>query len=612
MLEVRVVPSITNVNTDTEPGYTTPHLETSIAVNPTNSQNLIGSANDYQATFDASGHLLGITQYSRAHVTFDGGQTWTDYEVPFDKHKYTDTGDPAVAFDADGTAYLATLGELQLPDGDYTSADILVAHSKDGGTKWSKPELVAAGSGTESGEGIANDKEYIAAWGHGNAIVTWARFLDGPGGSEINSPIFASVTHDGGKTWTAPGQISGSLVSDQTSVPVIAADGSIWVGFHSFDTAVAPYFRSHFEAVKVDPGTGQALTAPVEIALVHDGRGYDYPVNVLGYDTLQDSQFRVPFFIGNLAADPTDPQHLAAVWHDMRNNPYPDGVLPSSDPFQVRTNSDIVVSESTNGGLTWSAPVALARPNDQFQPWAVYSADGRLQIGFYDRSYDLANHQYGYTLASEKRPGSLRFTFQQVTTALSDPTQGYAYKSVTVNPSFPNASPLVGDYSNIAVSPEGVAALWTDMRLPANDPPPFIGSGLDAFFAFVRAPDEEDARAADSVRTSAAVHHVVDPVGRTLVVAASPSTWLAAGGGSQGLVGSYGPGPGRFLEDTTATVTNSTARSNTVTAGSGVSRAAGAGGGIYIDDSLVSVEGLVVSENHASTSDEEVFGSFAT
>src|SRR5262249_8628117 len=143
----------------------------------------------------------------------------------------------------------------------------------------------------------------------------------------------------------------------------------------------------------VDPGTGQALTAPIEISLVHDG-AYDYPINVKGYDTLQDSQLRVPFFIGNLATDPTDARHLAAVWHDMRNNPYPDGLLPSSDPYQVRTNSDVIVSESTDGGLTWSAPVALARPNDQFQPWAVYDADGRLQIGFYDRSYDPANHKY--------------------------------------------------------------------------------------------------------------------------------------------------------------------------------------------------------------------------
>jgi hypothetical protein len=611
ILEGRVVPSITNVNTDTEPGYTTPHNETTIAVNPTNSQNLVGSANDYQATFDASGRLVGTTQYARAHVTFDGGQTWTDYEVPFDKHKYTNTPDPAVAFDADGTAYLATLGQLELPDGDITSPDLLVAHSRDGGTKWSKPELVAAGAGTESGEGIANDKEYIAAWGHGNAIVTWARFQDGPGGSYINSPIVASVTHDGGKTWTAPVQISGPLVKTQVAVPVVAADGSIWVGFDSWDTAVAPDFRSHFEAVKVDPGTGQALTAPIEISLVHDG-AYDYPINVKGYDTLQDSQLRVPFFIGNLATDPTDARHLAAVWHDMRNNPYPDGLLPSSDPYQVRTNSDVIVSESTDGGLTWSAPVALTRPNDQFQPWAVYDADGRLQIGFYDRSYDPANHKYGYTLASEKRPGSLRFTFKQVTTALSDPTQGYAYDPVTVNPSFPNATYFIGDYSNIAISPDGVAAMWTDMRLPANDPPPFIGSGLDAFFAFVRTANDDEAPTAYSVRMSAAVGNGVDQVGRTLVLPARLSTWLAAAVGSEGLVGSYGLGAGLFLEDTTATITNSTVRHNTATGGSGVPRGVGAGGGLYIDDSLVSVEGLVVSDNHASTSDDDVFGSFAT
>src|SRR5262249_3481991 len=113
-----------NINTDTEKAsYTTPHNETSIAVNPTNPLNMIGSANDFQASFDASGNLLSVTEYSRAHVTFDGGKKWKVYEIPFDTDRYTFTGDPAVAFDADGTAYLGTLGAIPLPNGDTTNPD---------------------------------------------------------------------------------------------------------------------------------------------------------------------------------------------------------------------------------------------------------------------------------------------------------------------------------------------------------------------------------------------------------------------------------------------------------------------------------------------------------
>ncbi|HEV2235500.1 MAG TPA: hypothetical protein VGR57_02460, partial [Ktedonobacterales bacterium] len=96
-----------NVNTDCEP--TGPHNETSIAVNPTNPLNMIGSANDYQLSVSNGGHIYE-TIYSRAHVTFDGGKTWTTY--PIDYASYVATGDPAVAFDAQGNAYLATLGFL--------------------------------------------------------------------------------------------------------------------------------------------------------------------------------------------------------------------------------------------------------------------------------------------------------------------------------------------------------------------------------------------------------------------------------------------------------------------------------------------------------------------
>src|SRR5260370_9500983 len=113
--------------------------------------------------------------------------------------------------------------------------------------------------------------------------------------------------------------------------------------------------------------------------------------------------------------------------------------------------------------------------------WGAYNARAQLQIGYFDRSYDAANHKYGYTLASETTPGSLNFTEQQVTTALSDPTQGDAFFAVTVNSNFPRATRFIGDYGNIAISPTGVAAFWTDMRLQATSPPPRTGPTAHAF-----------------------------------------------------------------------------------------------------------------------------------
>lgn len=365
--------SFNNVNTDsaTPDG---PHNETSIAINPMNAYNMISSANDYQYYYDANTGQISRTAYSQAHVSFDGGKTWTDHPIPFDTSLYNFTGDPAVAFDADGTAYLTTLGFARDASGNVTrNADILVTHSDDGGKSWVTPVQVALSTAVTSGSdlsGTSLDKEYIAAWGHGNAIVTWTAFYQDSDGNYVSSPIYASVTHNGAKTWTAPAQISGSDgLYSQGSVPVVTTNAcgqvTISVAFLNADDEVAPQYRDHYKVVQVSPATGQALGAPVDVGLIYDGIN-DYPISVDGRETYQDSQFRT-WPVGNITADPKIPGHLALVWSDMRNNHYPDGVLPHTgnfgspdyvppDPYQVKTNSDIIVSQSFDGGKTWSAP----------------------------------------------------------------------------------------------------------------------------------------------------------------------------------------------------------------------------------------------------------------
>jgi hypothetical protein len=511
-----------NVNTDTEGDV---HNETTIAVNPTNPLNLIGSSNGYEVVVLGNGQIH-FTARPNAHVTFDGGQTWANYPIPL--QGYNSVFDPSVSFDADGTAYFAAVARAHSANFQHsaehdTANDIIVSHSADGGQHWSAPVRVATGTGG-TGDRVRerdNDKDYVAAWGAGNAIVVWSQINWGPRGEFIDKPVLASVTHDGGNTWTVPARISGPL--GFFAVPAVAADGGVYVAYWSFDEEVAPQFRDHYKVVKVDPATGQPLGPPAEVGLIYDGVN-DYPQSIQGAYTYQDSQF-TSWPTGNITADPTNALHLAVVWSDMRNNPYPDGVLPSLDPYQVQTNSDIIISQSFDGGVHWSAPTAIATPNDQFQPWGAYDASGRLQIGYYDRSYDPANHKYGYTLASETVPGSLTFTSQQVTTALSDPTQGDAFLPVTVNSNFPNATLGIGDYSGITVTPTGVAALWTDLRL-SSPVPAFSGSGEDAFFALVDPPASLTAAGpvADKFSTQTLTQAAVQPI-----LAEAFARWAGAG-----------------------------------------------------------------------------------
>ena len=472
-----------NVDTDCE--GTAPHNETSIAVNPTNPLNQIGSANDYEL-FLTSGGKTVETIYSRAHVTFDGGQTWTTYPVSF--HGYVATGDPAVSFDSNGTAYLGTLGFVfsQGKSPGETAPDVLISHSRDGGKTWSAPVRVASGTGSSGSVSRFNDKPYSTAWGNGNAMVTWTQFNLGTKGSYISSPIFAAVTHDGGNTWSRASEISGSASfcagtqggnncnSDQFSIPTMAADGSIYVAFVNTSDFVTG--RDQYLVVKVDPTTGQRIAGPFQVGAIFDGFT-DYPISIEGRQTYQDSEFRTNAS-GNITADPTNASHLAVVWSDMRNSTLP----APTDPYSVVTNSDVIVSQSFDGGASWSAPAALGVPNDQFMPWGAYDSSGKLRIGYFDRSYDPANHSFGYTLATEISAGSLTFTTAQVTTALSNPTQGDRWFSgITVNTNFPHPSRFLGDYSGIAAGTDA-KAYWTDFRNNVFFPPR-SGAGEDAFYA---------------------------------------------------------------------------------------------------------------------------------
>jgi hypothetical protein len=463
--------SAANVGTDCE-NTIAPHNETTIAVNPRNPLNQIGGANDYQTRpVGTSGAIqYYLTVFLRAHVTFDGGRTWTTFPIDFDG--YDATSDPAVAFDASGNAYYAAVGFVfgQFSPGN-TNPDVLVAQSRDGGETWSTPARVAPGIGSTAGVGVFNDKEYVTAWGDGNAIVTWTRFNQGTQGSYISSAIYDSVTHDGGATWSTPTEISGSsgfcigaqggnsCDQDQGSIPVVAADGSIYVAFLNGPSSFinpGTQGRDQYLVVKIDPTTGSRIGGPFKVADLVDGFS-DYPTNIFGEYTYQDSQFRT-WASGNIAADPTNAQHLAVVWSDMRNS-----ILPApASPYGAVTNSDVVISQSFDGGVTWSTPVAIATPGDQFMPWGAYDTSGKLRVGYFDRSYDPANHKYGYTLATEQKAGSLKFKFAQLTTALSDPTQGDRWFSGST----PNyAADFLGDYSGIATLPSGgVAAVWTDMR----------------------------------------------------------------------------------------------------------------------------------------------------
>jgi len=258
---------------------------------------------------------------------------------------------------------------------------------------------------------IFEDKPYLAADDNpaspfaGSVYITWTRFhfADRASTQYLESPIFFSASHNGGRTWSMPREISGANSTlctfsstalpndgrcreDQFSSPVVASNGTIYVAYQNDQAVNDGQLRNQYLVVKSTDG-GATWSTPVRASDILSDGNSDYPVNVQGRQTLSNSQFRVNS-AGNLAIDPSSGA-LYVTWSDNRN-----GTAAS-------TNTDVFVARSLNGGATWSGPITVSSAaNDQFYPWAAVSSDGTLEISYFDRSYDLANSKYGITLAA--------------------------------------------------------------------------------------------------------------------------------------------------------------------------------------------------------------------
>jgi hypothetical protein len=118
-----------------------PHNETTIVVNPANSEHAVGGYHSYQL------HFLGATVVNHVvgtvSATFDGGTSWRQVTPPITPYQFT--GDPALAFGAGGRLWFANIADHEGPGGAFTGPSVVVATSDDGGLTWTNPVTVASG-----------------------------------------------------------------------------------------------------------------------------------------------------------------------------------------------------------------------------------------------------------------------------------------------------------------------------------------------------------------------------------------------------------------------------------------------------------------------------------
>jgi hypothetical protein len=261
----------------------------------------------------------------------------------------------------------------------------------------------------------------------GNLYVAWSEFDEygSPSPSHFTNVLF-SRSLNGGTTWSEPkriNEVSGDCLDESDSVmgamPAVGPNGEIYVSWPG------P------EGITVDISTDGGSTWLAEDIQVADnpaGDHYTIPGVSRGGS--------VPV----IACDLSDGPHRGTVyvnWTDWSNGP---------------DDTDVWLSRSTDGGMTWSDPL---RVNDdppgkhQFFHWlAVDPTNGYLYIVFYDRRNHEENQTDVYLAVS--RDGGETFTNHRI----------------SESPFSPYWRIFMGDYSNIVARGDVIRPVWvrTDDR----------------------------------------------------------------------------------------------------------------------------------------------------
>lgn len=343
------------------------------------------------------GFISGIT------VSHDGGLTWR-LAGP------TCSGDNNPAFDALGSAYFNcdTNG-----NGFYRSTDA--------GETWSAA-MPTAGPADNNGDLV--DRPWLIRGNSGHLLyLSWESFFTNPAGW-----VFAKSSADGGRTWGVAHRVDAMLTAQQDprQFPAVGADGTLYVvyvaGMNAF---TAP----------------QELPESLIVARSRDGGATWQQVTAAANVTRTSSPEEETETISSLAADPRRAGRLALTWADERSG-----------------ESRILVTDSVDGGISWSAPADVAddpagRGNEHDHPQVAFAPNGDPIVVWRDRRCCGGAWQSRYQLFA--RPLAI---------SSAGKLTGGPTLQLTNGPQQPNSSTMFNEYLGIAAGPEGLSVAWNQPR----------------------------------------------------------------------------------------------------------------------------------------------------
>jgi hypothetical protein len=232
--------------------------EPSVAVDPRDTDVLVGSSNDYCGVYNANdedGNPVAVGPiwlgYYRSQDSGDNWQSslvpgYPDDESPYaalSRARTASAGDPVIAWDNDGRAFFGSESSDDPAGTPKTFGDVFVARfvnpegpggdtSRDG-LKFDGTTVVAKGSSAPGLLGKFNDKTAIEVdrTGHcnGDVYFSWSRFT-GNGGVGI----YFSRSTNHGVTFSQPMKLTPSIHDVQFPDISVTGSGTVYVTFRQF------------------------------------------------------------------------------------------------------------------------------------------------------------------------------------------------------------------------------------------------------------------------------------------------------------------------------------------------------------------------------------------
>lgn len=402
--------------------------ESSIAVNPRNPANLLGSAVDYRS---------GSSTW--AFFSTDAGRTWSNITLGTARPGWTSSNDPSVCFDHNGKGYLMYGGFRRTGNVQFGENGVFVSSTTDGGKTWGmKHTAVIIHTGTQTADSSFEDKYYIHADTaatspyRGTLYTPWKRVINRDSSTQI---VFSKST-DQGATWSVPVAVSERFpgTSEATtfgqSFPLVRTgpDGSIHVVWNSGTESALRYARS--------TDGGNTFTTP---RIIQNYNPFGIKSTINGQSNSRVKKVVRAECYPSLTIDNTRGSRNGWMYLTWAADNYP----------------NVYFSRSTDNGTTWS-PAKIVHSdttNDQFWSWiALDPTTGEIAVMYSDSRDDTANIDVR-TYVSWSANGGDTWVDRRV---------GDGNNDLRNNPFAGNT--FAGDYSGCDFFDGVVYPSWVDMR----------------------------------------------------------------------------------------------------------------------------------------------------